>query len=380
MKFDDDRRIEFSKLEPSSPTSLQWEGAASILEGRLTRFLLLEYAIQYWGNHGRMETTPAIISLAVEFCSNEPKPHCISMYLRSAMISDRSSLAYYLSRFKRGVIDMTNLQGTCGLYVAAFFNLTEVLNILLKTTNLDINLKDGYGRTPLDWTVDKNHYECTLLLLGMKTLDLQTPDPTGRSPGTYALINAVVRGHNKIVHLLLQREEIDIHADNDGALNLAVIYGHTDVLRLLFGKNDVDGQESGFGSQSVNNAVVQAVDQHHTEVVRYLLKRKEVNVNGIPNTTYEQMPLILFMVAYGYVEETRLLLERSDIDVNARDYRDQSTVLITAIKYGQKNIVRILLERKDIDIHAQDNDGKTALSWAQEFGYDSIADILKSRI
>lgn len=185
MQFNDDRQIEFWKSEPSSPTSSsQLEDIPSILEGRLNRFLLLGYAIQYWGNHVRTETTPAITSLAVEVLSNERKPHCISIYFHSAIQIDPVNLP---SLVRAGYFDLTRLQRAHGLHIAVYFGLTEVLSILLKTSNLGINSKDCYKQTPLDWAAIRGNYECTLLLLGMKTLDLQTAGAWGTSAGACAL-------------------------------------------------------------------------------------------------------------------------------------------------------------------------------------------------
>ena len=78
----------------------------------------------------------------------------------------------------------------------------------------------------------------------------------------------------------------------------------------------------------------------------------------------------------GDTEAVKSAVE-SGADVNAKD-KDGKTALMYASERGFEDIVRYLLNQKGIDINARDSGGKTALIYATEKGRAEIVKLLKT--
>jgi ankyrin repeat protein len=81
--------------------------------------------------------------------------------------------------------------------------------LLVRREEVDVNLKDNRGRTPLSWAVQRGHKEVVMLLLGQHDLNAVEPDHNGRTPLWYAEEN----GFKDIMMLL--NEHLSMHADLD---------------------------------------------------------------------------------------------------------------------------------------------------------------------
>ena len=86
--------------------------------------------------------------------------------------------------------------------------------MLLEKEDVEPNLVDGYGRTPLSW--------------------------------------AAWRGHQEIVKMLLERDEVRTAApynERQSPLSLAVDGGHVGVVRILLGQSNVNSSVVSSGSR-----------------------------------------------------------------------------------------------------------------------------------
>ena len=128
--------------------------------------------------------------------------------------------------------------------------------------------------------------------------------------GSPALFEAAARGNEKIVKMLLEREDIDVNIELRQS-GLTVLYA-----AILYGKRRDPG--------------------------------------------------------HGYTSTVKQLLQRPEILVNTRNEVGGNTPLMAAIKRRQANVVEELLRHPDIDVNIQDAAGHTALHHAvfnNTFGY-----------
>jgi ankyrin repeat protein len=108
----------------------------------------------------------------------------------------------------------------------------DCINKILELSKgeLDINCKDGYGKTPLLIAVTENHDDMTADLIKRGAAPEQVD-----LAGNTAIIIASINGKESIVRKLLDRG-INVNARNandETALMYAAIYGHLDIMKLL---------------------------------------------------------------------------------------------------------------------------------------------------
>lgn len=100
----------------------------------------------------------------------------------------------------------TTVKGKSILHRACTFGHDRVVSTLLKVPNIDINLSDNNGYTPLMQGIKSNNNKITDLLLERKELNINAQDVTGAT----ALMEAVYENNYKIIEkILLTRKDID---------------------------------------------------------------------------------------------------------------------------------------------------------------------------
>ena len=81
----------------------------------------------------------------------------------------------------------------------------RVVELLLRRTDIDLNMEDTCGRTPLSWAASRGHAGVVKLLLGLKDI---RPDRQGGGTGQTPLSWAAKMGRERVVELLLGREDV----------------------------------------------------------------------------------------------------------------------------------------------------------------------------
>ena len=134
----------------------------------------------------------------------------------------------------------------------------------LRSTSIDVNVKDAVGRTPLHIAAEKGDIDVAMFLIETGA-DVNVTDANGNTPlifiihktadlkmikrllekgaavntqnhtGETALMYAAWRGHTNIVHLLLEnRADATLkNRQNDTALTLAQSQGHLEIVEML---------------------------------------------------------------------------------------------------------------------------------------------------
>jgi ankyrin repeat protein len=201
-------------------------------------------------------------------------------------------------------------------------------------------------------------------LLKDKEINVNVANEGGWTP----LQEAAENGHLKIVQLLLtQGADID-KQDNMGrtALYWAAKQGRTEVVTLLL-KNNANVNLLRESRDSVLHVALP-----HPAVVKLLLETN-INVNQLNDSGVT--PLYL-AVRFGYLDTIKLLLAKK-ADVNLGDSYG-TTPLHLAAYYGHPEVVKWLLEH-----HARPNQRNrmraTALDYAKQYNEEEVIKILEEK-
>ena len=183
-----------------------------------------------------------------------------------------------------------------------------------------------------------------------------------------------------LLHLSLNSRELveyliengaDIEARSDGQwtpLHNQAYAGHLDGVELLLAHGaDIEAKTS-----VGHTPLLSSIRWDRIEVTKLLIE-KGANIN--PTTELGSTPLIISSVE-GNPELARLFLENG-ADISLKDDNYQRTALHFAALYGQFEIVDALV-KKGADVDEKDGAGKTPLDYANRYGHEKVAKLLKS--
>jgi ankyrin repeat protein len=219
------------------------------------------------------------------------------------------------------------------LLVAAKYGHEEIVKLLLRKGEADVNFKDMRGRTPLLWAAFGGYltiFECLL----QKKADVNV-SAVGYTGQRTALQAAAEGGHLAIVNRLLQENAtVNAGAARSGgrtALQAAAAGGHLTVVeRLLQEKADVHLPRANFDGITALEA---AAAGGHLTIVERLLQKKAFN-----NTALKMA------AAEGHLAVVERLLQQK-IYVNASDPDIGRAALQAAAEGGHLAIVERLRGR-----------------------------------
>jgi ankyrin repeat protein len=121
-------------------------------------------------------------------------------------------------------------EGNTQLHYCARKGLTTSVKRILSIRNINVNVKDVYGRTPLHWAARNGRIEIARLLL-QNGAEVNAKDNIGFTP----LHFAASKGHVDILQLLVEYGANLEAQDNTGygALHFAAFYGHLPFIQEL---------------------------------------------------------------------------------------------------------------------------------------------------
>ena len=317
----------------------------------------LEYCSVYWGVHAKRELSDCARSLALELL----KGHCgpISTKLLLAQVKHFYPWHYgTLSPFS-------------GLHCASFFGIAEVVVGLIKMECYDINEEDFLGGGPLAWATRNGHEKVVKILLGREEISPDKPGSDGRTPLSFAAEN----GHEGVVKILLGREEVNPDKPDDGGrtpLSYATQYGHESVVKILLGQEEVNPDKP---SNRRRTPLSYTAEHGHESVAKILLGREEVNPDK-PN--YGGRAPLSYAAWHGHESVVKILLGREEVNPD-KPSKWGETPLSDAAQNGHEGVVKILLGREEVNPDKPDTDGRTPLSLAAKYGHEGVVKILLER-
>ncbi|KAH0536220.1 hypothetical protein FGG08_006887 [Glutinoglossum americanum] len=336
----------------------------SVISAEVNRYTekhhFLDYAAKHWAFHFKgagISTDTALLKSVLDICYTQSK-RFLTWFQVYWITIDR------YNRYSKGFSDLT---------VGSYFGHDVVVKYLLEREGVDVNRKDGDGRTPLSWAAERGHLEITKLLVGRESVvDVNNKGRNGRTPLSWAAEG----GHPEIVKLLVKREDVDVnHEDGYGRtpLSWAAGRGHLEVVKLLLKRESANvNHKDGDGRTPLSWA---AGKGHHLEIVKLLVEREGVDINS--KDRYGRTPLS-WAAGRGHLEVVKLLAEREGVNVNSEDGYGL-TPLSWAAERGHLEVVKLLVGREGVDVNHKDWYDRTPLSWAAGRGHLEVVELLVGR-
>jgi ankyrin repeat protein len=151
------------------------------------------------------------------------------------------------------------------------------------------------------------------------------------------LIKATENGHKKIVAYFLE-QEIDVNQQNkwgSTSLILASRDGHNEIVQILLEQQNINVNQQ---NERGETALIWASLNGYIEMVKMLLENKEININ---QQDQRERTALMWSSMKGHTEIVKILLQNEDINVNQQSkYRE--TALMMASSNGHKEIVQML--------------------------------------
>jgi len=318
----------------------------------------LKYSSRYWGTHANRELSDHARALGLQLLTQyEGHPSAAALF--SQMLP---------TRYAAGIDSSPRFSG---LHCASFFGIVELAASLTDSQGCEINPCDCAGYTPILWAAKNGHDGVVKLLLEREDVDPDMPNNQGSTPLSWATDN----GHEGIVKLLLDRNDVDPNRPDDNGqtpLGYAAAEGHEGVVKLLLDRNDVDpNRPDNRGSAPLS----WAAHYGYEGIVKLLLNRKDVD----PNRPDQNGRTPLWCAAAkGHAGSVILLLSCNDVDPNRPD-AGALTPLGCAAYWGHEDATKILLARADVVPNYPDKFDRTPLGWAVGKGYEGVVKLLLGR-
>jgi ankyrin repeat protein len=190
-----------------------------------------------------------------------------------------------------------------------------------------------------------------------------------RRNGGWTLLH-LSRGSRELIEYLIENGA-DIEAKSDGGwtpLHSQAYSGQKDGVELLLEHGANIDAKHAFDMTPLLNSI----RWNRVEVAK-LLVDKGAKVDGA--NTFGRTPLIIGAIR-GYFEMAKIFLD-SAADINLKDNNYKRTALHFAALNGHLNIVEELL-KKGADVNEKDALGRTPLDYANRYGHEKVAKLLKS--
>ena len=270
-----------------------------------------------------------------------------------------------------------NLGGDTALILAARTGRTGIVNKLLKQ-GAEVKTMDACGTSALHLAAWLSHSHVVNLLIASPKIDINLRSRATKYDigGESALIKAARQGNVEIV-LSLIRAGADLNIANDKgdtALHVAVEAGHVAVVEALVDNGmDVDLLREIVSVRRRLLAVMEASMNGDVDMLDIILKHsRDVNFRSADGET----TALLCATLSGAVDAVKLLLSQKTIEVDLAD-DDGWTPLICAANYESTSIIPHLVSH-GADLNQLDRCGRTPIMITVQANYTETAKALLS--
>ena len=288
----------------------------------------------------------------------------------------------YFKQISEHIVNEKYENGKTILHYALYGGNVEIVKLLIQK-GVNVNEKDDFGRTPLEYLLIYEHTEELFNLIVENSVELDFRNILGDTP----IFESLYREQMEFAKYFIRKNNVidELDKSYETPLHYASKQGYFEIVKLLLKHNltcsevrDYYGRDSHPNREFLSliehykkyidiedtkqkTALYHATERGHFEIVKLLLE----------NGASCKRNLICVASEHGYVDIVKLLIEHG-VDVN--DY--SWTPLHSASEYGHIEIVKLLIEN-GADVNANYNDNMIApLHCASKQGYFEIVKLL----
>ncbi|KAL6720538.1 hypothetical protein ACLMJK_002462 [Lecanora helva] len=306
----------------------------------------------------------------MEIDSRDPK-HEQTPLMYACRRGKISTVALLLDRGAR--VNAISKRGNTALFEALFPGHTEVIEMLLARSNLDINTSQSRrsNQTALMIAAQEGKVDIVRALLSCDGIEVYRVDANRNT----ALSNAIISDQTDTAMEILKYggNPDQLNSTNwtgSSALILAASRGQEDIVESLLrnGANASIKDKEGGGT-----ALLRAIDDGHEGVVKCMLKYEKIDVHVLDD--YGR-GLLHGAAIGGHINIVQLLLDQG-LNINVRDKKGK-TPLHEASQIDAFQIVQLLVSRH-ADASLEDNAGRTAWTVAWQHGCKTVMKVLDGK-
>ncbi|KAG4261421.1 hypothetical protein FPRO04_10571 [Fusarium proliferatum] len=281
----------------------------------------------------------------------------------------------------------------------------DMVDLLLRTGQIDISIRDTAGYTPFLVAVQLKCLNIVTLLLERGKVGVNQEDFKERALSAKSIVDEYYEYHmpqadfdfestlpwNKterflwwalegerlrMIKLIVDESLVDTNRTLRGQTPLmwAIQTGKEDVFKVLLSNLRVDLH---FTDELGRTALSLALDYNKDQMVLLLLSGKGFSIHRESNDTSRK--LFWWAIGRGNCGVINMLHESGKYDINTKDLSGKTPLIYTAETYAEE-AMRVLLETGRTNTQAVDNRGDTALSIAMRRGYRRIVNLLSTYI
>ena len=274
-----------------------------------------------------------------------------------AAISGNADIIDYIIQFDNIDLNHCDCEGNTPLFSACRFDQLKVIEILLKSPNIQINAKCGASEfTSLHIAADYDHVDAIDLLFNRRDLDVNARDIEGRTP----LHIATYKGRKMAVLRLLNHPNILPNLSdnsNQSPFSVAIAKHNFSLITMFVSDPDITlDVECLKETELLQNFA----SKGNIEAVMGLVKR------GFSPDRIDQNGRTAMTIALGNgdVEMVRMLLGTRQVDINRKYMNNETLLHLATLNSKASNCLRLLVLYPNIDINARDSKGNTPLHLA----------------
>ena len=164
-------------------------------------------------------------------------------------------------------------------FYACYYDSLDLIKVIINSPDFDINKPDHYGRTLLHWASimsSKINTKTVRLLLKQENINVNIGDDIGLTPLYFACRNQ----DKRVIRLLLKEKCIDVNKVGDGhfdtPLHMVCHYGPPEILQILLEAKNININAK---LPCKTTPLHLACRKGRTKIVRLLLLEKKIDIN-----------------------------------------------------------------------------------------------------
>ncbi|KAK3579980.1 hypothetical protein CHS0354_025300 [Potamilus streckersoni] len=343
-------------------------------EGHLQESSTYDKCLALASQRGFLELVELFVGKGANLDTESPPKNETPLY--QAISQKHEGVALFLITKGADVkkIPTTKIKNSC-LHVACQLSQTRVVNALLTKRDIQIDIKNKNGVTPLYFALTSKCEEAAKSLIENGcNINLKS----GRLDKTPLHISSEA-GLQAITQILLEKGADPIANDKKGhsPMHYASMYGHKDIVVMLI---EANADQAEF--RSLNHR--RKMDKKGLAPIHYAARGGRVDVlrflieSGVDTDLpdmYGRSPLYL-AARFGHQQAVAELLKVDNIDVNYKEKKYGFTPLHIATDRRHATVVEKLCQHRDICVNLPDKIGRTPLHIASKIGDKLVVKIL----